>query len=507
MFRTFEEQPDLGFSARVAEQDPAASGFERGFRLREEGWDAVEFLDRFLGADLEVFQELREALPAFCQAGEGLILGFHDAEDLEGTDQAVAGGGVVTEDHVSALFAAEVVIRLQHFIDDVLVADRGADDLSACFIDDSIESGVAHDCGNQGFFAKGSFPQHFQSTDGHDVVAIDELSGFIAEEDAIGVAVVGDAEVGAMFPDFLGHEAWVHGAAVLVDIGSIGCVPVDEDFCSEFTEDAGGGFVGGPVGAIDDDAHTVESHSAGEGTLGELDIAAECVIDPHGLADFGGCGADAFDIAAEDEVFDFAFDIVIELKAVWPEELDAVIGVGVMGSGDDDAGVGAEGAGHVGDSGGGEGADEEDVDTHGEDSGGEGIFEEVTREAGIFADHDFKAGAVTGVLSALAKHVSCGPSEFQGGFGCYGLDIGCAAYAVGAEDLFGGVHEGLGIRAVVWFLLGDGFDDLDGVFGFCDLMDAQQLGSMEAGPARAGERTGKAIFCCASGDRADERLA
>ena len=42
-------------------------------------------------------------------------------------------------------------------------------------------------------------------------------------------------------------------------------------------------------------------------------------------------------------------DLVVELVAVGAEELDAVVVVGIVGGGDDDAGVGAQAAGDVGD--------------------------------------------------------------------------------------------------------------------------------------------------------------
>ncbi len=104
-----------------------------------------------------------------------------------------------------------------------------------------------------------------------------------------------------------------------------------------------------------------------------------------------GGGADVFDLAAEHQVFDLGLDLVVELVAVRAEEFDAVVGVGIVGGGDDDAGVGAQAAGDVGDAGRGQRADEEHIHAHGEDAGGDGVLEHVAGEAGVFADDDLVA--------------------------------------------------------------------------------------------------------------------
>ena len=116
--------------------------------------------------------------------------------------------------------------------------------------------------------------------------------------------------------------------------------------------------------AIHDDAHAFECHAARERGLGKLDVAAQRVVNAHGLADFLGDRPDVFDVAAEHEIFDFKLDLVVEFVAVGAEKLDAVVGVGIVGSGDDDAGVGAQAAGHIRHAGGGQRADEQHVHAH-----------------------------------------------------------------------------------------------------------------------------------------------
>ena len=87
---------------------------------------------------------LGETAPAFCQLAEPFLFGGHDAEGLQGGDEAVAGGAVVAEDEVTALFAAEVVAVLPHFIDDVFIAHISANDFASSSFDGGVEAGVAH---------------------------------------------------------------------------------------------------------------------------------------------------------------------------------------------------------------------------------------------------------------------------------------------------------------------------------------------------------------------------
>ena len=77
------------------------------------------------------------------------LAGFnHDAQDLKGADDAVARGGVIAEDHVSALLAADIVSLAKHGFDDMAVADLGAEDFSTMGFEGFIEAEVAHDGGN-----------------------------------------------------------------------------------------------------------------------------------------------------------------------------------------------------------------------------------------------------------------------------------------------------------------------------------------------------------------------
>ena len=404
-------------------------------------------LKGFLLADLDVGDLLGEARPAALELGKGFAARLHDAQDLERGDEAVARGGVVAEDEVAALLAAEVVAALEHLIDDVLVADAGVNRLAARRLHGGTEAGVAHDGGDERLLGERALRDHVQRGDGHDVVAVQKAAGLVAEDDAVGIAIVRDAEVGAVFANFGAEVLRMHGAAVAVDVGAVGGVAEDEDFRAQFAQDAGGGLVGGAVGAVHHDAHAVEGQALGERSLCELDVTAQRVVNADGFADLRGGGADALDVAAEDEAFDPRLDGFGQLEAVRAEELDAVIIVGIVRGGDDDAGVRAQRARGVSDARGGQRADEEHVHAHAEDAGAEGVLEHVAGEAGVLADDDAVLAARAGLGLEVLEDVRGGAAELQGGLGGDRLDVGGATDAVGAEDFLGCVAHIRGLRA------------------------------------------------------------
>ena len=84
------------------------------------------------------------------------------------------------------------------------------------------------------------------------------------------------------------------------------------------------------MAAIDDDAHALESQGLGERRLGLLDVATHGVVDAHRLADLAGRGPEGLDAAAEDQFLDLVLGVVVQLVPVGPEELDAVVVVGIV---------------------------------------------------------------------------------------------------------------------------------------------------------------------------------
>jgi len=266
----------------------------------------------------------------------------------------------------------------------------------------------------------------------HDFVAIHEVAVLVTEQDAIGVAIVRDADLGLAFADEFLDLLGVGAAAVGIDVGAARVVVDHHEVGTEFAQDAGAGFVGRAVAAIEGDAEGFERKAAREALLGKLNIAPERVVDAEGLADFRGRGADVFDFATENQILDARLDVVIEFVAIVAEKFDAIVLVGIVGGRENDAGVGTERARDVGHARRRQRADDEGVGTERGEASDHGIFEHVAREACVFADDDFQAAGAGGG-AGLSEDMGGGAAELEGGFGGDGLDVGNTSHAIGSK--------------------------------------------------------------------------
>src|SRR6267142_562771 len=254
---------------------------------------------------------------------------------------------MVAEDEMAALFAAEIEIVLEHSVDDIFVSNDAADDFPARPGDDRIKSGIAHDRAHKRFVSEFSLRQHLEGSNRHDVIPIQELARFIAKENSVSIAIVRNANIGAVFPNFLAHQIGMHGTAIFVDVFAVRLIAVNDHVGAEFTQDARGGLISSTVRAIDNDAHPLKGHPSGKRCFGMLDVSAERVVNTDGFADFVGSGADIFDFTTENEVLNFVFDFVIELITVRPEEFNAVVVVRVVRGSNNDSGIGAKASRYV----------------------------------------------------------------------------------------------------------------------------------------------------------------
>src|SRR5947207_10607564 len=129
------------------------------------------------------------------------------------------------------------------------------------------------------------------------------------------------------------------------------------------------------MSAIHHDPQTFQGQAPWDGSFGIFDVAAEGIVDTNGFADFAGGWANSFNGAAENQFSNAPFDVVVQLVAICAEELDAIIVVWIVRSGDYDAGIGPKAARGVSNPGGGQRSNKKDVDAHGENARGNGILE------------------------------------------------------------------------------------------------------------------------------------
>ena len=85
-----------------------------------------------------------------------------------------------------------------------------------------VEAEVAHDGGDDGVVLQRPALVQRQRADRQDRVAVDDVAVGRDRQAAVGVAVVGDADVGTVRPDGLDQRAEVGGADAVVDVPAVG---------------------------------------------------------------------------------------------------------------------------------------------------------------------------------------------------------------------------------------------------------------------------------------------
>jgi hypothetical protein len=179
-----------------------------------------------------------------------------------------------------------------------------------------------------------------------------------------------------------------------------------------------------PIGAIDNDAQPVEAQALGERRLHEFDIAAFRIVKTPRAAELAR-GREA--LAHVDVALDLRLDLVGELVAVRPEQLDAVVVIGVVGGGDDDAQIGAQRAREHGHTRCGHRAQQHHVHADGDEARGQRRLQHVAGKARVLADDDEVPMGPAREMAA-SRH-----RDLERRFGGHGLLVGRPANPVGAE--------------------------------------------------------------------------
>ena len=139
-------------------------------------------------------------------------------EQLAGGQLTVTGGGVVEQDDVAALLAADGVAVLPHILEDVAVAYGGLFGVDALRLHILDEAEVGHDRNDSGVAVQTALVLHRHRQQGDDLVAVKLLPLLVAGEAAVGVAVKGDAAVKAALDDSLFQIVQMGAAHTGVDV-------------------------------------------------------------------------------------------------------------------------------------------------------------------------------------------------------------------------------------------------------------------------------------------------
>ena len=90
----------------------------------------------------------------------------------------------------------------------------------------------------------------------HEVAisAINHLALVVGDDDAVGIAVEGNANVGTQLAHLVAHDLGVRGPAAFIDVYAVGLVADLDHFGAQFPQRSGRNLVGRAIGGIDDHA-------------------------------------------------------------------------------------------------------------------------------------------------------------------------------------------------------------------------------------------------------------
>ena len=215
-------------------------------------------------------------------------------------------------------------------------------------------------------------------------------------------------------------------AAILVDVEAVRLDADRDHIGAHFPQRAGRHLVGGAVGAIDDHAQAVEREIAlRQRELGEFDVAVLHAVDALGAAEIVALGQLLAQIGIE-QLLDLRFDLVAELEAVRPEQLDAVVVEGIMRGRDHHAEIGAHRARQHADRRRRDRAGQQHVHADRGEAGDQRVLDHVAGQPGVLADQH------TVAVIAVLEHQPGGLADLERQFRRNDL-VGPAANAVGAE--------------------------------------------------------------------------
>ena len=104
---------------------------------------------------------------------------------------------------MAGLLAADVEAMLAHVLGDVAVADRRARHRKADRFHVALEAEVAHHRRDDAARRKLAGLMPALGDDRHQLVAVDDIALLVDDDDAVGVAVERDADIGAEFLDLI----------------------------------------------------------------------------------------------------------------------------------------------------------------------------------------------------------------------------------------------------------------------------------------------------------------
>ena len=213
---------------------------------------------------------------------------------------------------------------LAHMLQHIAIAYRRARHAQSDAAQIALQPQIRHHGGHDAGLAQAAVLAPALRDDAHQLVAVDDLSKLVNQQQAVGVAVQRNANVGAHFAH-LGDERFRRGRAdVVIDVEPVRFNADGDHFRAQFPKRLRGHAIARAIGAIDDDAKAFQRQGARQSELGEFDVTRTHVVHAPRPSKIARARQLRAKIGLH-QGFDLVLNLVGELVAVRPEDLDAVV--------------------------------------------------------------------------------------------------------------------------------------------------------------------------------------
>ena len=375
---------------------------------------------------MHVDEHLRVLLHDASKVGKGAAGALEHGQQLQSRHQTVAGGVVLQEDDVAGLLATDNGTVLEHALQNVAVAHGGLDHLKALLLHCDGETQVTHDGRDDLGVGELAASSKVGAADSQDVVAIDLVALTVHEQHAIGVAVVGQADIGVGAQHELAQGLKVRGAALDVNVGAAEIGVDGMHRGAQALQRGRRGLAGSTVTAVNGNDQAVELKAV-EGADSVVDVCLASVLHLDDVAHTGAgrqrVGSHGF--LGHDPGADLFLDSIGKLHTLAAKELDAVELRRIVRSGDDNAAIELVLNSEQRHGGRGDNAAAMRTAALGHNAGGQSALEHGARKARVAADADIRTKKL-GRRTAQAKREVARE-----------VGIGDATDAIGTEDVLG----------------------------------------------------------------------
>ena len=194
---------------------------------------------------------------------------------------------------------------------------------------------IRHDRNNQSVLGKLALITHMHSQGAHDLVTINEISVAVDREATVRIAIVGNAEIGLGGNSQRLKLLGVRRAGLVIDIPTIGGSINHDRVSASLTESLGRKERRTTICTVNRNTQAVQVCSQRGHEVLNVGLFRPVIV----VFDLANSGASGTIPRSIEEFLDLVLDLVRELVAAVSEELNAIVGHGVVRGGNHDAQV------------------------------------------------------------------------------------------------------------------------------------------------------------------------